>query len=122
MAARKASSKRLISIAGAFLFALGLMILIANLDGIEASLSSFAGISANGALGILPAIGLAGLHALQAYTFDRDAFLSCFRQILVSFWPLLLVIAGVVLLRNSAKGPRTHRGMAAGALTGGNQS
>ena len=122
MAARKSSSKRLMSIGGAFLFALGFVILMANLNGIEASLSSFAGVSANGATGILPALGLAGLHALQAYTFDHDAFLSGFRQILVSFWPLLLVIAGVVLLRNSAKRPMTNRGMAAGALTGGNQS
>jgi hypothetical protein len=99
MASRRESSKNLKSIAGAALVALGLVILFANVDGVVSSMGSFAGISANEALGPLPTLSLAGLHAVQTYTFDRGVFFSALQQILVSFWPLLLVIIGAVLLR-----------------------
>ncbi len=104
MAARQASSQTLKSITGAFFVALGFVILFSNLDGVATSACSFAGISPHEAPGILPAFGLAGLHALQTYTFDHDAFLSGLRQILVSFWPLILVAFGAVLFGSAFRG------------------
>jgi hypothetical protein len=97
MTARTTASRSLKSIAGVTACALGLLLLFANLDGIVEQIHP----TAAGALGILPALGITGLHAIQAYTFDRAGFLSSLQQILVSFWPLLLVITGVILLWNS---------------------
>jgi len=74
---------------GAFLLALGLVILSANLDAIAACISSFAGISAPEGPEIFPALGLAALHAAQTYTFDHARFLSSLLRILVSFWPVI---------------------------------
>jgi hypothetical protein len=98
MAARQTVLQSLKSIAGASLFAVGLVILFTNFEGVVASLSNAAGISAHEGLGVLPAVGLAGLHALQAYTFDQAGIGSALAQILVSFWPLLLIIAGAMML------------------------
>jgi hypothetical protein len=99
MESRQPSTKTLKSITGAALVALGFMILFANVDGVLSSTGSFASTSANEALGALPALGLAALHTAQAYTFDRAGFFSALQQILVSFWPLLLVMIGAILLR-----------------------
>ena len=104
MANRRATLQSLKSITGASLFALGLMILFANLDGIAASLSDCAGIYVHEATGILPALGLAALHAAQSYAFDHAAFLSSLQRILVSFWPVILILVGAVLLRDVFRG------------------
>lgn len=101
MAARKASLQSLKSIAGAVLLAFGLAILFANLDEVAATVNNFAGISAHEGLEVFPALGLAGLHALQAYTFNPDGFISALLQILISFWPLVLIFAGVAVLRRA---------------------
>jgi len=101
MATRNTASRSLKSIAGAVLLALGLVILSAKLDGIADCMSSFAGISAHQAPGIFPVLGLAALHAAQTYAFDHARFLSSLLQILVSFWPLILIIIGAVLLRDA---------------------
>jgi hypothetical protein len=99
MESRQPSTKNLKSITGVALVALGFMILFANVDGVLTSMGSLAGSSANEALSQIPAVGLAALHTAQAYTFDRAGFFSALQQILVSFWPLLLVIIGAILLR-----------------------
>ncbi len=104
MANRRATLQSLKSITGASLFALGLMILFANLDGIAASLSDCAGIYVHEATGILPALGLAALHAAQSYAFDHAAFLASLQRILVSFWPVILILVGAVLLRDVFRG------------------
>ena len=104
MVARQASSQSLKSIAGALLLALGLVFLFANLEGMAACINNFAGISAREALGIVPALGLAGMHAVQVYTFEHDAFLSGLRQNLVSFWPLIVVAIGAGLLKSGFAG------------------
>jgi hypothetical protein len=100
MATRNTASRSLKSTAGAFLLALGLLILSANLDGIAACGSSFAGFSTPQEPAIFPALGLAALHAAQTYTFDHARFLSSLLRILVSFWPMVLILAGVLLLRD----------------------
>jgi len=99
MDSRKPSAKSLKSITGAALVALGLLMLFANMDGVVSSMDGLASISANETLGALPAIGLVALHAVQTYSFDRVGFFSSLQQILVSFWPLLLVVIGAILLR-----------------------
>jgi hypothetical protein len=100
MATRNTASRSLKSSAGAFLLALGLVILSANLDGFAACVSSFAGAPAPQEPGIFPVLSLAALHAAQAYTFDHARFFSSLLRILVSFWPVILILAGVLLLRD----------------------
>jgi hypothetical protein len=46
-------------------------------------------------------LGLLSLHAMQAYTFDYAGFFPTLLRILVSFWPLLPIFIGAVLLRSS---------------------
>lgn len=100
MADRRATSQNLKSIAGATLIALGLAFLFANLDEVAASLNNCAGIPVHEAPGILPALGLAVLHATQSYAFNHQGFLSSLLQILVSFWPVILILVGAVMLRH----------------------
>jgi hypothetical protein len=109
MAARRTPSRSLKSISGAGVFALGLFLLFVSLDGPAAQFSSAVGAPAE-ALGILPALGLAALHALQAYTFDHAGFSSSLLQILVSFWPVLLIVAGAILLRPLLRGESRPQG------------
>lgn len=103
MEARQTTSRTMKSVSGAGVLALGLFLLFANLDGVASQVSHAAGAPVE-TLGILPALGLAGLHTVQAYTFDHAGFLSALMQILVSFWPSILIAIGAALLRN-ALGP-----------------
>jgi len=121
MAARQASFQSLKSTAGAALLALGLVMLFANLDGAAATVNNLAGISAHEGLDVLPALGLAGLHALQVYTFDPAGFMSAFLQILVSFWPLVLIFAGAVVLRRALARRSAALGIPAGSSIAGDQ-
>jgi hypothetical protein len=98
MVARQTTSRNMQSISGISVLALGLFLLLANVDGVTAQISRAAGAPAE-VLGVLPALFLAGLRGLQAYIFDHAGFLSSLMQILVSFWPLLLIAAGAILLR-----------------------
>lgn len=100
MTALQTASRHLNSIAGAALVAIGLFLLLANLDAAATPVTRDLGISREGP-GMLPALGLAALHAVQAYTFNHAGFLSSLRQILISFWPVSLVLFGLVLLRNA---------------------
>lgn len=100
MTARQTSFRNLLSVAGAALIAVGFFLLSANLDAAAAPVSRALGISME-ARGMLPTVGLAALHALQAYTFNHAGFLSSLRQILISFWPVSLVLFGLLVLRNA---------------------
>ena len=100
MAARQSSSQNFNSVAGAALIAVGLFLLFANLDAAAAPVTRELGLSSEGS-GALQAFGLAALHAVQSYTFNHAGFLSSLRRILISFWPVSLVLLGIVLLRNS---------------------
>lgn len=94
------SSKSLHAVAGAVLFSFGLTLLTANLDAVAAQVSTWFS-SASGELGTALEIGLAGLRAVQAYFFDPSAFQAGFLSILVSLWPLILVIIGAILLHDA---------------------
>lgn len=109
MADRRATSQNLKSIAGASFLAFGFVMLFANLDGVAASLCNVAGIPVHEAPGILPALGLAALRAAQSYTFDQQGFFSSVLQILVSFWPVILILVGALLLREVFLGSLSGR-------------
>jgi hypothetical protein len=100
MAAWQRTSRTMKSVSGAGVFALGLFLLFANLDGVASQVSHAAGAAAE-TLGVFPALSLAALHAAQAYAFDQGGFISGFLQILVSFWPAILIAIGAALLRNA---------------------
>jgi hypothetical protein len=107
MVVRQTSSRSLNSVAGATLIALGLFLLFANLDAAAVPVTRALGISSE-TPGMLPALGLAAMHALQAYTFNHAGFLSSLWQILLSFWPASLVFFGMVLLRNAMANRFVH--------------
>jgi hypothetical protein len=94
------------SIAGAALFGLGAFILFGNLTVAASQLSHLLGITADeaDALGVLAAGSMAATRALQAYLFHHAEFLRGLNQILLSFWPLVLVIVGTIVLRAAFRG------------------
>jgi len=104
MAAQQTTPRSLTSIAGALLLALGFLILFANLDAAAARIANAAGTSGGHLLEMLPGLVLALLHGLQAYVFDHAGFLSGLLQFLVSFWPLILILAGALLLCDVFRG------------------
>jgi hypothetical protein len=114
---KQISSKNLHAVAGAVLFSFGLTLLTANLDAVAAQVSTWFS-SAPGSLGSAIEIGLAGLRAVQAYFFDPSAFQSGFLSILVSLWPLILVIIGAILLHD-AMGMRFAKAKLARNLSSG---
>jgi hypothetical protein len=90
------------SIAGAALVGFGMFILYENLAGAVAWLSHVRGANNFGALGVLPAFLLAVSQVLPAHTANHEHFLQASLQhMLVSSWPLLLVMAGTVLSRDT---------------------
>jgi hypothetical protein len=93
-------SKNLHTVAGAVLFSFGLTLLTANLDAVAVQASSWLP-STPGSLGTAIEVALGGLRAVQAYLFDQSAFQAGFLSILVSLWPLILVIIGAILLHNA---------------------
>src|SRR5712664_3401641 len=103
MAARQTTPRSLTSIAGAFLLAVGFLILFSNLDAAAARIAYATGNAGGHVLETLPALVLALLHGLQVYVFDHAGFLSGVLQFLVSFWPLILILAGALLLRDALR-------------------
>jgi hypothetical protein len=94
------TSESITVIAGGALVGLGLHILSGNLDTAADQLRHLLGNTVGDALGVLPSVVLASSQAAQAYALDHHGFLQCFLRMLVSFWPLLLVVVGTVLLRD----------------------
>jgi hypothetical protein len=92
--------------AGAALIGLGTLILAGNLASTAAHLSQILGITVKAAesLGPFDTAGVAASQALWAYVFDHKEFMRGFQRILISFWPVLLVIAGSVMWRNGFTG------------------
>ena len=85
--------------------------LFANLDELGERISnSFS--SAPGVLGAVAEMGLAGMRAVQAYFFDQAAFRAGLHWILVSLWPLLLVMIGATLLRKAIGKRHVNPGLA----------
>jgi hypothetical protein len=100
MAAQGTSFRHLQSIAGTAMVTLGIFILYQNLAGVVVRLSYVLAGSGSEAseepFAFLQAV-------LYAYVPDQQRFLQGFcQQMLVSFWPLLLVMFGTVLSRYSS--------------------
>jgi hypothetical protein len=79
---------------GAALVGLALVILFGKLDGPPVQLTTLLCVAESKALELLPSIVPAGWQALQAYAFDHQRSFPCPLQMLVSFWPLLRILAG----------------------------
>ena len=94
MATQQTSLQTLKSILGAALVGLGLVILFGKLDGPAVPLTNLLAAAAREALELLPSIVPAAWQALQAHAFNHLAPSPCPLQMLVSFWPLLRVMAG----------------------------
>jgi hypothetical protein len=93
MARQRTTSHTLKSIAGVAPVGLTLVILFGGLNGPTAA-HNLLGTAATETLKLLPSFVPAAWQALQANAFDHQWFSSCPLQMLVSFWPLLHVLAG----------------------------
>ena len=91
------------SIAGAALVGVGLHILWGNLDRAASHLSHPLGAAAGEALGVLPSFALTLSQVVQSCGSDHRGFVLPAVRMLISFWPLLLVIAGTMFLRDVKK-------------------
>ena len=104
MASQHRLSEGLQSIVGGALVGLGVHILSGNLDRVAEQMKHTLGTAAWETLGVLPSAVLAASHAVQAYGLDHQGFLQSLLWIgfwiLISFWPLVLVVAGTLLFRN----------------------
>jgi hypothetical protein len=90
------------SIAGTALVGFGLFILYENLAGAVAWLSHLLGSNSFEALGVLPTLVLSVSQVLPAHAANHQHLLQASLQhLLVSSWPLLLVVAGTVLSRDN---------------------
>ncbi|PYT58613.1 MAG: hypothetical protein DMG35_17080 [Acidobacteria bacterium] len=85
-------SRGLKPIVEAALAGLGIAVLLGSLDLATAQLSHFLGTAAWGMLGVLPSLVPTVLQALL----DYERSLHCPLQMLMSFWPLLAVMASAV--------------------------
>jgi hypothetical protein len=70
--------------------------LFGKLDGPAAQLTNLFGSAAGGALELLPYFLPVAWQALEAYAFDHLRFSPCVLHMLVSFGPLLYVLAGAI--------------------------
>jgi hypothetical protein len=93
MARQDKTSRTLKSIMGAALAGLVLVILSGRLGGPSVQLPTLLCAAEGEALELLPSIVSASWQALQAYAFDHQRTFPCPLQMLVSFWPLLRVMA-----------------------------
>lgn len=100
MAGQHRTSGSLKSIAGGALVGLGLHIWFGNLHGVASQLTHLLGTSSGEALGLAPSVVLAAAQACRVYASDHQGFFVEVVRMLISFWPLLLVIVGAGLLRD----------------------
>ena len=100
MAGQHRTSESLKSIAGGALVGLGLHIWFGNLHGVASQLTHLLGPSAGDTLGLVPSVILTVGGVGRAYASDHQGFFLDLVRVLVSFWPLLLVIAGAGFLRD----------------------
>lgn len=90
------------SIAGTAFLGLGAFILYGNLSGALSRLRHVLGANGSEALGIVPAGIIAVSHTFQACAAAHHQFLQgLLHHTLVSSWPLLLVMVGTVLARDT---------------------
>jgi hypothetical protein len=105
MASRWRSLHNLSTIAGLGLVGIGSFILRGNLADVASQGSRLVGVSAETSqtFGGLIAIGLAAAQVWRSYVFDRRELALGVCRILISFWPVLLVIAGAALTGTASR-------------------
>jgi hypothetical protein len=92
------------SISGVVLVGLGVFAFHANLVQAATQLNALGGIHGE-TPGIVPTVILTGWHVWLAYAADQHRFLhGLVEHLLVLSWPLLLVMAGTILLRQKCSG------------------
>jgi hypothetical protein len=102
MAQRQTAFRALKSIAGTAFLGLGAFILYGNLSGALSRLRHVLGANGSEALGIVPASIMAVSHTFQACAAAHHQLLQgLLHHTLVSSWPLLLVMVGTVLSRDT---------------------
>jgi hypothetical protein len=100
MATQSKIPETLKSVVGGTLVGFGLHILYGNLDRAAAQLRHLLGTPTGETLGGVPSVILAAAQAAHVYAFDHQGFLLALLRLLVSLWPLIPVIVGVVLLQD----------------------
>jgi len=102
MAAPHTFIERARSVAGVALVAVGMFILYQHLSQTANHLSHFLCNNHGDTPGPLPAILMAALCVIHAYAADHQGVLQVLvKQLWISFWPLLLVMAGTILSRDA---------------------
>ena len=96
---------------GMMMIAMGTLAFVPQLSGLASRLGQTTEAIGAELFSALPSIGLGVLHAGQALAFEPGTFFAGALRLLLSFWPLLLVAAGTLLLRTGSKQPlRTEEG------------
>jgi hypothetical protein len=109
MTGQQVTFQRARSIAGAALVGFGIFILSQNLAEAAVQLREFLGANGLDLLGLSPAVLQAASQIMKVYASDHQQFLAVLvRQMLISAWPLLLVLIGAVL---SWEGPMDNLNM-----------
>lgn len=96
----KKEFRRMKPILGMVFLSVGVMLLFLNLDLLQARVDSLAGRAASDHSSVLPAMAMLLLHGAQKLAFEHVNLVSFLGQTLLSFWPLLLIAAGIVILRS----------------------
>jgi hypothetical protein len=104
MTAAQRGFRKFFPLIGLILLAVGLTALFAQIHPFATQVWDGVGANADELGGFVPAALLAANHAAQAWAFDRTNLLSTLADMLLSCWPMILVISGVVLLRQAFDG------------------
>jgi hypothetical protein len=97
--------RNLRSVVGVGLIGFGIFMLGGNLSDTCGQLSRLVGISAEATqtFGELTIVGLGAAQGWRSYVFDRRELVLGVCRILISFWPVLLVIAGAALTGTASR-------------------
>jgi hypothetical protein len=101
MSAGQTGVRRFFPLFGLLFLAIGLIVFFAEIHPVASSLTDRLASSADELGGLLPAVFLTANHAAQAWAFDRANVLSALRDMLLSCWPVILVLFGAALLSNA---------------------
>jgi hypothetical protein len=101
MTAGQTGFRRFFPLFGMLFLAIGLIVFFAQVHPFASNLSDRLAASADELGGFLPAAFLTANHAAQAWAFDRANVLSALRDMLLSCWPVILVLFGAALLSNA---------------------
>ena len=104
MTTKRTGPSRLFSVLGITLLVIGLTILLGQLDIAAAHLADRVGITGGELSAGVPGLLPAAVRAAQAWVFDRPNVLSALREMLLSCWPVILLILGAALLRGAFNG------------------